>query len=472
MSIYETSLSVGKPGHLGAENWDLRDLNHITVIFGRNGAGKSALLRSIGSSVQEGRHLTSPERAGEISYNSGYADQEASGAQRYGNGRNNLSGEYRNRAISRIATMVNKRGFHMVPRSDDDSINDLQAMMKEVLPDFTFELTAQNPYYRLSRMDGSAVTTSAEVSSGEVGMLTLGVDLATVCAIWKIENQSERLLLIDEPDTHLHPDLQQHLALFLVKLMDKYDVQIIIATHSTTLLAALGQYGKDRTSAIYLSGTPDKQHATVFSKYLQEMSSCLGGHALMGPLFGAPLLLVEGDDDYRIWRHNKVKLAVLPCNGDEIFHYQQKLEQIFASLRTTAVPPAGYTLVDGDKTLPNPATNPQKLVPIIQLACHEAENLYLADEVLAALSVTWDEAKVKLKAATLADPSKAALLYNCDAWDRENEDIKPVINDIASILDSKQIHWTRLLGGVLGKNKPTGQLAAFLGPQVISALWP
>ena len=61
-----------------------------------------------------------------------------------------------------------------------------------------------------------------------------------------------------------------------------------------------------------------------FDNYLKKLSSVLGGHALVGPLFGAPLLLVEGDDDHRIWSHvprqpeHKEIFAVLPCDGDEI----------------------------------------------------------------------------------------------------------------------------------------------------------
>lgn len=476
MTIHHATLSAPKPPHLGSGAWDLQTLNHITVIFGRNGVGKSALLRSLGASSQEGRHLTSPERAGEITYQANIADEEGLGTNRYNSRRNNMAGDFRNRSISRIATMVTKRGFHMKPGSADDSITDLQAMMKDVLPDFKFVLTSHNPYFQLSRANGSHVTSSAEVSSGEIGMLTLGVDLATVCAIWRIEDQETRLLLIDEPDTHLHPDLQDHLASFLVQLMDTYDAQIVVATHSTTLLAALGQYGKDRTSAIYLSGSADPQPAVAFTKHLQEMSSCLGGHALMGPLFGAPLLLVEGDDDFRIWsqvpRHHKVRLAAIPCNGDEIFRYQRMLEQIFASIRTSATPPAGFALVDGDKPLPTVASTPQAQVPIIALACHEAENLFLTDEVLTTLGLTWAQASTRLKTASVADPAKTALLRAADSWNRQTADVKLVIDDIARLLDDSQVHWTRRVGSVIGREKPTGQLADFLGPGLIAVLWP
>ncbi len=51
---------------------------------------------------------------------------------------------------------------------------------------------------------------------------------------------------------------------------------------------------------------------------------------------------------------------------------------------------SGYALLDGDKAKPQPSQdNPQKHVRFIQLACHEFENLYLTDQVLALLGTNW-----------------------------------------------------------------------------------
>jgi predicted ATP-dependent endonuclease of OLD family len=51
-----------------------------------------------------------------------------------------------------------------------------------------------------------------------------------------VSADSRGLLLLDEPDVHLHPDLQSRLVKFLVKLIDEFDFDILMATHSTSIL--------------------------------------------------------------------------------------------------------------------------------------------------------------------------------------------------------------------------------------------
>jgi hypothetical protein len=113
-------------------------------------------------------------------------------------------------------------------------------------------------------------------------------------------------------------------------------------------------------------------------------------------LFGFPILL-EGDDDYRIWsevpRHNVVKLSVLPCNGEEIHKYQKMLEKLFTSILDTSTKPSGHALLDGDKSKPQTAQNHVKY---IQLNCSESENLYLTDEIMTSLNLDWNKACEKV----------------------------------------------------------------------------
>lgn len=196
----------------------------------------------------------------------------------------------------------------------------------------------------------------------------------------------------------------------------------------------------------------------------------------MGPLFGAPLLLVEGDDDYRIWsqvpRHHCVNIAVIPTNGEEIREYQRLLEQIFGSLLPSERGPVGYALLDGDKSVPTPnPSNTQHFVRFIGLGCHEAENLYLSDEVLDEFDLTWDAAKAKIVSGAADFGLKEALLLSAETWDRKTSDIKDVIEQLSLILDPKSVHWTMRVGRVIGRARPEGQLAEMLGEALIQALW-
>jgi hypothetical protein len=193
----------------------------------------------------------------------------------------------------------------------------------------------------------------------------------------------------------------------------------------------------------------------------------------MGPLFGAPVLLVEGDDDYRVWvqvvRSGLVNLCVLPCNGDEIKTYRRTLERMFDALSEN-VQLRGYALVDGDKY---PDGKPDaKYVPVIRLGCREIENLYLTDEVLQVLGHNWDAACALIEQKAGNYGEKAEALAKIRAVDRRNDDLKAFIHQVAEILDPIGLLWTVRLGKILGQGRPGGMLADFVGAEVISAVWP
>lgn len=52
------------------------------------------------------------------------------------------------------------------------------------------------------------------------------------------------LLLLDEPDSHLHPDNQRALATLLVSISDKTQTTVLVSTHSRHLMAALQEDAK------------------------------------------------------------------------------------------------------------------------------------------------------------------------------------------------------------------------------------
>jgi hypothetical protein len=162
---------------------------------------------------------------------------------------------------------------------------------------------------------------------------------------------------------------------------------------------------------------------------------------------------------------------VVPAGGEEIYEHQKVLEEIFSALRDETTQPAGYALLDGDKTLPTHV--PDGHVKFVRLNCHEIENLYLTDQVLGQFSLTWPEASDRIKARADDFGEKAEGLRSlAETADRRNADVKEFMIPLSQILDEKEVPWTVRLGKVLGQSRPTGELADFLGPAVMDALWP
>ena len=458
----------------------LTRLSQVTVVLGRNGSGKSLLLRALHQADRAGRHYVSPERGGNFTYRSNLLETQLDASQRAARRTGNFAGEFRDEVLSRVQALLMKVASVAI-RGGPSPVDGawLEAAMTRLLPEFSFRITGENPPYELTRREGGQkVANAGALSSGEAELLGVALDVLTAAAMWEADGTAQRLLLVDEPDTHLHPDLQHSLAAFLVEVAEKFELQLLVAIHSTTLLAALGHHGGDRTSVAYLVPGAAETRAQPFSDSLRELSACLGGHALMGPLFGAPLLLVEGDDEFKIWgqvpRHHVVRAAVIPCGSNgEVKSYQATLEQMLRALRSPGLRPAGYALLDGDTPLPeaNP-DRPQDHVRFLRLACRAAENLYLADEVLADIGTDWAAAKALIAKKAPEYGKKQPLLAACVARDRKTDNFKDFVAEVADIVDPKRLPWTLRVAKVVGRKRPTGQLAEFLGEAVLAALWP
>lgn len=476
MPIHRSTLSASRPHFLGGGHWSLSRLNKINVLLGRNGSGKSQLLRALRDSSQESSHYVVPERTGEISFEPGLMVEVINSQGRRNRSSGNFQSNYRQEVVTRIQGYYTKRGTKPQSNINHDP-DELLKHLAVILPDFQIRVKSESPFYELTRIsDGTTVTSVSLLSSGESQLLSIGMDILTIVGMWELDEQPNRTLFIDEPDAHIHPDLQIKFADFLCRIEKDFSVQIFVATHSTTLLSALGQFAGGDVSVVYVDPKESEPRAEPFSSITKELSTILGGHLLMGPLFAAPVLLVEGDDDYRVWiqvsRAGAINACVLPCNGDEIKKYRKTLERLFEALSEDSSL-RGYALIDSDKPLPVASdTDPQRHVKFIQLTCHETENLYLTDELLAELNHTWESAcRALLEKAGDYGNKKEELLTIAQA-DRTTIDLKRVIHEVAEILDPKKLHWTVRLGKYLGKTKPAGQIADFLGSPVVDALWP
>ncbi|WP_257999014.1 ATP-dependent nuclease [Xanthomonas arboricola] len=124
------------------------------------------------------------------------------------------------------------------------------------------------------------------------------------------------LLLLDEPDSHLHPDKQRALMRLLQRLAEKGDFQVIIATHSRHMIDALD----DETGLHWMSGGAVRPNAeTDLVSVLTELGALDRGDLLRNgaidavvltedrnPKVIAPLLVAAGFDPERIqvWSYN------------------------------------------------------------------------------------------------------------------------------------------------------------------------
>jgi hypothetical protein len=68
MKIYFPDIEFPRPPYLGGGSWKLTGLTSMTVLFGKNGSGKSQMLRAMRNINANVSHYVVPERAGEIDY--------------------------------------------------------------------------------------------------------------------------------------------------------------------------------------------------------------------------------------------------------------------------------------------------------------------------------------------------------------------------------------------------------------------
>jgi len=242
MPVHFSNLSIPRLGELGGETWELQNLSDVTVLFGKNGSGKSVLLRAWRDKYENNVHYVTPERTGEMDFQARYLQEELTPSGRRSSSSRNYAPDYRRRIIGRIQSYFLTRGDYRGNDAAPVSPSEIEAFVNSLVTDFVVELVAAGtPPYKLQRVeDGGQIGSVDQLSSGEAQLVTIALDMLTIAAIWEIQSQEARVLLIDEQDAHIHPDLQTRFADFIFRITERFNLQIAIATHSTSLLSALG----------------------------------------------------------------------------------------------------------------------------------------------------------------------------------------------------------------------------------------
>jgi len=393
-----------KVTELNGENACLTGLNNINVIMGRNGAGKSRFLRDIEKTTSNKNGLfyiryVSPERAGSFKRDGSVLTNMSNspGWLRQTRAVNQASNF---KAVSamlfREAETLYLRKLAETPEIRMDPTRNFEtdrlSKVNQLLTNISLEMGVANFEFR-SLIDGGVVRPE-EISSGESEAVALATEI--LYFFDTIDPTKFNVLLLDEPDVHLHPDLQARLGKLIIAMLDEFENQadsiaVCISTHSTPLVCSLADSN-------YVSiGTKSFAVDTV------ELKPTTAELRKVAPFFGHPLslslsedaaLILEGEDDERIWqqaaRTSQGRIKVFPVLAGSV-DQQGELETFCADLlRTLYDNPVAFSLRDGDGVVDEQLEH-RPPIKRYRLQCYEIENVLLTDPCLAVMGTTWND---------------------------------------------------------------------------------
>jgi predicted ATPase len=464
----------------------LKDMSRINVILGKNGCGKSYLLKKLEEGLN-GRRLgkvryISPERGGLLQYEAGieqniYNNPEWMVSVR----RRNQSENFRQQSavLFRRLELLELRGIERehtepgyVPRTFDHVVDSLNTLLDRV----QLNRDGVKAFNIVDRESGTQVTPE-QISSGESELISLGIEF--MAFVRECIANEQNLLLVDEPDVHLHPDLQDRLAKFMVRAIRDVSVCLVIATHSTSLLAGLADC--DETRVAFMRRKDSELTFRVVSALDRLVLPIFGAHPLSNVFNEKPILLLEGEDDERIWqqavRSSLGGLMIYPRHVGEgvtaLADFESEVNLIIETVYDNA---RGYSLRDRDSHKGD-ITDIGRIVRM-RLDCRSAENLMLSDDVLSLAGVQWPALQerilrwVEINATHQYHPHMQA--FAVGGFDRRNHDLKEIRNIVVGLMSNKP--WEVLVGQAIaalaaGSSEcGPNSLRTYLGNKVCSNL--
>ncbi|MBD3649098.1 MAG: AAA family ATPase [Pseudomonadales bacterium] len=354
----------------------------VTVFIGKNGCGKSTLLRNIDQSDQPTRYI-SPERGGSLKYDPGTDNQMSTNSNWLVNQRRkNRVDQFRQQSTAQFRNLetlilreieqdkAKREDFGYTFNSILDSINDL-------LP--AIQMMRSERGFSISSKQGEAIDED-QISSGEAELIALAIE----CLVFSRDSTQDKILLLDEPDVHLHPDLQHRFMSFLLDLIAEHGFKVVIATHSTAILSGVDSFKDVQVVPMTARGQND------FSPFRpddisRQLLPVFGIHPLANHFNARPILLVEGEDDRRVieqlvrsseGRYNYSPSVVGSVN--EMTAWESWLDTVLPAIYDD---PRAFSLRDLDDA-PDSSIDNIGCVTRARLNCHAIENLLLTRECL------------------------------------------------------------------------------------------
>jgi energy-coupling factor transporter ATP-binding protein EcfA2 len=464
----------------------LTNLSKFNVLLGKNGCGKSTVLKTLDAALDRSvfarvRYI-SPERGGLLSYEPGI-DQTITGDPNWLTTvrRRNQSENFRQQSATlfrRLELLILREieREHTLPDYRPRTFDEVLAPLNGLLERVRLERDVGKAFEIRDR-DNENTTVPADLSSGESELISLGIE----CLFFKHECDEEKpnVLLIDEPDVHLHPDLQNRLARFMLQTFKDTNVTLVLATHSTALLGGLAE---DSTASIcFMTRRQAELPFQPITDVDRAILPIFGAHPLSNVFNEAPVLLIEGEDDERVWqqavRSAEGSVRLYPCvvGGNTHFaEFETKVNGVISSVYDNA---RAFSLRDRD--ISPEAIHDVGNVIRMRLSCRAAENLMLSDDVLAYAGTDWSTCRTSVEAwiANNSDHKFHAEMagFRDGGFERKDFDLKEIRNILLGLISTKPwevlvgqtiAHVAKNGGGVLGEDG----LTAYLGQKVCKHL--
>lgn len=240
--------------------FNLTELSKINILLGKNGCGKSTLLKKIEQNwTDQNRgeiNYVTPERGGALRYEAGVEQNVTTGGDwSKDRKRNNQWEQFKNYSVAqyrRLETLSLREIEKNAAIRADHSITFDTTIQKinNLLTNIKIVRTVRGDFELFTKDDIKIDPTG--ISSGESELISLAIECLTFEK--SCDPAKTNILLIDEPDVHLHPDLQAKFILFLLDLISTNKFSVVIATHSTAILGALLNF-PDARFAILTNGS-------------------------------------------------------------------------------------------------------------------------------------------------------------------------------------------------------------------------
>lgn len=456
--------------------------------MGRNGAGKSRFLRDIEEMISRRKEhfyvrYVSPERAGSFKRDGKVLTNMSHNPQWLRQSRAvNQATDFKatSAMLFREAETLYLRRLVSTPEIRMDPTRNFQAdrlsKVNQLLTNISLEMGNSDFEFR-SLADGQTISPD-QISSGESEAVALAAEI--LYFFDTTDPTKFNVLLLDEPDVHLHPDLQARLGKLIISMLDEFkehtdSIAICLSTHSAPLVCSLA--ASPYVSIGTKSFEVDKVELKPASAELRKIAPFFG-HPLSLSLSEDAALILEGEDDERVWqqaaRTSQGRIKVFPVLAGSV-DQQGELETFCVNLLDTLYDtPVAFSLRDGDGVADKPLEHRAPLKRY-RLQCYAIENALLTDPCLAVMGTTWDgfvAAATKWVEDNPTHRDTTLIKELAESSDRlQHKKIKKIRQLVCAVVECKK-PWEVVVGQAIGalENKDlasSNMLIAFLGEEMV-----